>query len=141
MSNIKCNKCGMCCKSKMGPFAFPWDVSKIALHLKIEPSEFIEKYCIKNTYNVDEISVIIYSIKSNENGCVFLDNNLCVIYQFRPYQCIHAPFEFLGQYDFWRHMPCITADDFNNIDTSKNDKEVFRQLIEQNGYDQQKEDD
>lgn len=130
MSKIKCNKCGTCCKNKLGPIVFPNDIPAICNFLNIKSYVFLKEYCIKKTFASEQKSIDVYTIKSNNYGCIFLDNRLCKIFHVRPFQCVHAPLSFLGYYEYWKHMPCISPNDFKNIDTSISDKAIFKQLLE-----------
>ena len=125
----KCKKCGKCCTTTMGPFVFPDDILSICDFLKLKPKVFVIDYCIINTIVINEKRINIISIRCNENGCIFLNNNLCEIYPVRPFQCKNAPYKFLGYYEFWEHMPCVSEKDFKNIDTSKTDKEIFKKAL------------
>lgn len=127
---MKCRKCGTCCKTKIGPFVFPDDVPEVCDFLKIKPNIFLKEYCIKHEFKIGDSTVNIYTIKCDENGCIFLEDSLCGIYTVRPFQCKNAPYAFLGYYDFWKHMPCITPDDFKMIDTSETDKSKFKSIVE-----------
>lgn len=130
MLTKKCYKCGKCCRTKMGPFVFPDDVPIICDYLSIKPIDFLNEYCIKHAFTYDKNTVDLYSIKSIDNKCMFLDDKLCSIYNARPFQCRNAPYNFLGYYEFWKHMPCVTPDDFSKIDTSQSDKKRFKSLVE-----------
>ena len=125
-----CYKCGQCCKGEIGPFIFPSDVYSISSRLKISHSYFLKTFCSKHKLTTKFGDLEIYTIKCDKNGCAFLEDNLCKIFEFRPYQCVHSPFEFLGDYKYWRHMECITENDFDSVETKANDFEMFKQIIE-----------
>lgn len=128
---IKCKKCGRCCKGECGPFVFPSDVSSIANHLRLHCNTFLRDYCELHTFQILGEEVSVYSINISSEKCVFLgDNCLCKIYPVRPYQCIHAPFEFFSDYQFWSHMPCVSEMDFRNFDSRGNDVKMLQQLID-----------
>lgn len=128
---IKCNKCGQCCKGDCGPFVFPSDMPSIANYLHVNCYTFLSNYCDLHTLQVLDKQINIYSIKLCEGKCVFLgDNCLCKIYSVRPYQCIHAPFGLFSDYKFWSHMPCISETDFRENDSIENDIKMLQQLID-----------
>lgn len=129
MIHKECIKCGQCCKGEIGPFVFPSDIISITEELKITPSKFLKIYCKKHILSTKLGKLEIYTIKSNNNGCLFLDNNLCKIYKHRPFQCINSPFNFLGDYKHWKHMKCIAENDFDYIDTKLTDINMFKQII------------
>lgn len=125
----KCHKCGACCKGSFGPFVFPSDLQSISVSLAIEKSRFLSLYCIPCNIPNSE-GLVIYSLKMIGGRCVFLSEmNLCEIYEYRPYQCKNAPFNFLAEYKFWKHMNCIKGEDFVGLDSSEWDKKIFEELI------------
>lgn len=125
-----CHKCGMCCKSNFGAFIFPSDLISISSHLNISKENFLDRYCVLNTIPNDPC-LVIYSLKMKDDKCVFLNElNCCDIYSYRPYQCLHAPFQFLSEYKFWKHMSCIKESDFIGKDSSKHDMHIFKELID-----------
>ena len=130
----KCNKCGKCCFSVIGPIIFPSDLESICACLTISPSTFLSEYCVRDLIPLHNQEVEIYYLKLVNNHCVFLNYlNLCDIYKFRPYQCKNAPLGFLAKYELWSHMQCIKEEDFFGIDTRKADRKIFEQLINR-GY-------
>ncbi len=133
MPSKMCNKCGKCCKGSMGTFVFPSDVLKISNMLNVDKKYFLNKFCVKNTLDIYGKKVDIFSIKTDGGVCMFLKNNLCDIYQYRPYQCIYAPYDFLSQSGFWEHMPCLDRALLKNSDSTYNDSIMFRELLDR-GY-------
>lgn len=125
-----CLKCGQCCKGEIGPFIFPSDVDLIAKNIGVSSFVFLEKYCERHVFNTNFGKLAIYTAKCDSNGCVFLRNNLCKIYEVRPYQCVNSPFNFLGDYKFWEHMKCIERNDFKTVNTLSNDTAMFKQIID-----------
>lgn len=119
----------------MGPFIFPSDLKSISSFLRIEKHRFLREYCEPNNI-LNDLGLTFYSLKTYDGKCVFLnDNNLCEIFEFRPYQCKNAPFMFLAKFDFWAHMPCIDEKDFIGVDSTELDKAIFEELISI-GYDE-----
>ncbi|MBC8266607.1 MAG: YkgJ family cysteine cluster protein [Flavobacteriales bacterium] len=77
-----CLKCANCCTTT-GPLFTDKDISRIAKHLRIKPSEFVTKYL-----RLDEDR--LYVLKSVP--CVFLGaDNYCSIYDARPKACREFP--------------------------------------------------
>ena len=77
-----CLECANCCKTT-GPLFTDKDISRIAKHLSLKPSEFTEKYL-----RIDEDKD--YVLKSVP--CTFLDSdNKCFIYDVRPKACREFP--------------------------------------------------
>ena len=77
-----CMKCANCCKTT-SPIFSDRDVDRIAKHLKIKPSELIEKHL-----HLAEDNDYVLNIAP----CTFLDeDNSCTIYEHRPTACREYP--------------------------------------------------
>lgn len=82
-SHIDCLQCANCCKTISPRFKTP-DIRRIAKHLRIKESDFIETYL-----RLDEDGD--YVVKSSP--CPFLGaDNYCSIYEHRPGDCKHYPY-------------------------------------------------
>ena len=87
---FKCQRCATCCGDTK-------DRVRSILLLKIE-TERISQETLKG---VDEFAEeiegsepYVYRIKKTRDGkCMFLEGNLCTIYQIRPLICVFYPFE------------------------------------------------
>ena len=77
---LKCQRCGMCCKTKAGQILKPNEVDLLAEKLKLSKHQFKEKY----TFTKDGERFI-------NSPCPFL-NGGCSIYSFRPQVCRQFPF-------------------------------------------------
>ena len=77
-----CLECANCC-STTGPLFTDKDISRIAKHLRVKPSEFVERYL-----RIDEDNdYVLQSVP-----CTFLgDDNRCSIYDVRPKACREFP--------------------------------------------------
>lgn len=126
----ECKKCGECCKGTMGPLVFPSDIEPICSFLKIPHENFYSLYCQKHILSLKSKEIRVFSIKRTEYGCVFLNDCLCNIYQVRPYQCRMAPYNFLSGNRLWKHMKCLDEIRLTNSDSSKWDREIFKELLE-----------
>lgn len=126
----KCKKCGICCQGKLGACVFPSDVEPIANYLNIHPNDFLNHFCNRYSLTTKHGKVELYCLKIIDRKCIFLQNNLCEVFEGRPFQCKNAPFHFLSYYSLWKHMPCVKEEDFIHIDSSEVDKTMFSQLIE-----------
>ena len=82
-SKINCLDCAACCKNYSPRFKTP-DIKRIARHLKLKESIFIDTYL-----NLDEDGDYIVKTKP----CPFLGtNNYCSIYDVRPSDCVRFPY-------------------------------------------------
>lgn len=80
---IDCTQCANCCKTYSPRFKTP-DIKRIAKHLRMKESAFIETYL-----RLDEDGD--YVVKSSP--CPFLgSDNLCGIYEIRPSDCHRFPY-------------------------------------------------
>lgn len=82
-SQIDCTKCANCCK-QIWPVLDKDDISKFALGLKTDASEFQEQYLSRDEENSSKY-------RFNEIPCPFLKNNQCSNYSCRPEDCRSFP--------------------------------------------------
>ena len=79
---IDCLQCANCCKTT-SPIFYQKDIERVAKHLKLKPSEFIDKYL-----HIDEDKDYVL----NSAPCPFLDgDNYCSVYEHRPTACREYP--------------------------------------------------
>lgn len=79
---IDCLTCANCCKTK-GPAFSKKDISRIARHQGITPSEFADEHL---EFNEDDNYVL------KNTPCLFLQgDNKCEIYEIRPGACASYP--------------------------------------------------
>jgi Fe-S-cluster containining protein len=80
---IDCTACANCCRVATVKLT-ERDVDKLCRSMSIRPSEFLENY----TREDSEEGLVL---KQNSGGCVFLDGNLCSVYEARPHTCSTFP--------------------------------------------------
>jgi len=79
---VNCMECANCCKTT-SPAIYERDIDRLAKHLRMKPSKFIESYLNKDNDDC-------YVLKSSP--CVFLDDeNYCTVYEHRPMACKTYP--------------------------------------------------
>ncbi len=79
---IDCLDCGKCC-SGLGPRITDTDIERLADHLKIKTSVFIQTYL-----RIDEDNDYVFK----SMPCPFLmDDNFCIVYKSRPKACREYP--------------------------------------------------
>lgn len=79
---INCLDCANCCKTT-GPLFKQKDIERLSSHLKIRPSEFIEKYL----YIDEDDDYVLQKLP-----CPFLgEDNYCSVYEHRPKACREYP--------------------------------------------------
>src|ERR1700722_11237201 len=82
-AEIDCTACANCCRvTEVGITAK--DVEKLAKFVGTSESEFVDQFTA-----VDGSGAMI--LKRNEQGCVFLEGNLCSVYEARPHNCANFP--------------------------------------------------
>jgi Fe-S-cluster containining protein len=74
-----CTSCANCCRVATTQIT-ERDAERLARFLRIKTADFLRDY----TDDTEEEGRIL---KRNENGCVFLDGNLCSVYEARPHTC------------------------------------------------------
>ncbi len=77
--SIDCTACANCCRVATTQIS-ERDTERLSRHLGMKASEFLRNYTVESG---DEGRVL----KRNENGCVFLEGNLCSVYEARPDTC------------------------------------------------------
>ena len=78
-----CTACANCCRVATTQVT-ERDVEHLARFLRVKVADLLRDY----TDDTEEEGRIL---KRNENGCVFLDGNLCSVYEARPGTCEHFP--------------------------------------------------
>ena len=76
---IDCTACANCCRVATTQVT-ERDVKKLAKYLRMSVSDVLNHYTVES----EEEGRIL---KQTENGCVFLDGNLCSVYDGRPHTC------------------------------------------------------
>lgn len=80
--DVDCLTCANCCKT-MSPTFTPVDIKRISAHFDLSPAAFKEKWLYKDKTG-DWMNV--------NNPCQFLQpDNMCSIYEIRPYDCRSFP--------------------------------------------------
>lgn len=82
-AEIDCTACANCCR--VGEVAITErDIEKLAKFVGASEREFVEQYTVR-----DDAGAML--LKRNERGCVFLEGNLCSVYEARPQNCANFP--------------------------------------------------
>lgn len=97
---IDCTTCGNCCRVATTQLS-QRDVERLARFLGMKVPQFLRDYTLETK---DEGLIL----KRTDAGCVFLDGNLCSVYEARPETCRLFPHLVKGNGSFlsrmW-HMP------------------------------------
>jgi uncharacterized protein len=82
-AEIDCTQCANCCRvTEVG--INQRDVEKLAKFIGVSEREFVEQFTAR-----DDAGARI--LKRSESGCVFLEGNLCSVYEARPQNCANFP--------------------------------------------------
>jgi len=82
-AQIDCSACANCCRVPEVAITAK-DIEKLAKFIGASQPEFVEQFTAR-----DESGAVI--LKRNESGCVFLEGNLCSVYEARPQNCANFP--------------------------------------------------
>lgn len=80
---VDCMQCAECCRVATARVS-ERDVERLARHLRIAPARFQAEY----TTESEEEGPIL---RRSETGCMFLEGNLCTVYEARPDACQRFP--------------------------------------------------
>lgn len=84
--SFQCRGCGQCCRWEGHVLLTDEDIQRLALHLDLTETEFIEQYTevARNRAGL--------TIKDAKDGsCIFLEGQSCSVYIARPQQCRDFP--------------------------------------------------
>jgi uncharacterized protein len=81
--DIDCTSCANCCRVATTQVS-ERDIERLARFLGMKAAEFVRDY---TTLSPDEGRIL----KRSEKGCVFLEGNLCSVYEARPQTCQFFP--------------------------------------------------
>jgi len=116
-STFNCLDCANCCKT-IGPRLTDKDIERLAKHLKMKTSDFIEKYIL-----TDEDNDFVFK----DHPCPFLlPDNYCVVYESRPKACREYPHT-----DRKRFYQILTLS-HKNCETCPVVFEIFEELKQRN---------
>src|ERR1700720_2715687 len=82
-AQIDCTQCANCCRvTEIG--ITERDIEKLTKFVGVTHQEFLRDY----TQRAEDDELIL---KRSEAGCVFLQGNLCSVYEARPQNCVNFP--------------------------------------------------
>lgn len=77
--SIDCTACANCCRVATTQIT-DRDAERLSRHLGVKLSNFLRDYTVES---LEEGRIL----KRNQSGCVFLEDNLCSVYDARPNTC------------------------------------------------------
>ena len=126
---FQCKRCGNCCCDGREIMLMPYDLYRIAKHLKLSPRNALDRYCIPNTTSTDirdgmlRLRLVAYPAISNypRPACIFF-NGQCSIQGSKPVVCTLYP---LGRcfnpdtkeihYSLMTFEPCINNNEKHTV--------------------------
>ncbi|MBV8553276.1 MAG: YkgJ family cysteine cluster protein [Acidobacteriaceae bacterium] len=81
--SIDCTACANCCKVATTQISAR-DAERLAKHLRLKLADFLRGYTVETA---EEGRIL----KRTEAGCIFLEGNLCSVYEARPQTCEFFP--------------------------------------------------
>jgi uncharacterized protein len=91
-AHMDCTQCANCCRYSEVSIT-PFDINRIAEYLGTTPAEIVRLYTKE-----DPEGPALRLLKNSQDGCVFLDGNLCMIYDARPQTCRTFPHVAVGEH-------------------------------------------
>lgn len=90
-----CTMCGDCCRNRDDIILNPNDLFNIAKGMKIRPVKVFEQYCNMYIGHTSRIPIIRLNSVGMDKHCVFLNEKLCSVQDFKPTVCAMFP---IGRY-------------------------------------------
>lgn len=118
-----CTTCANCCKVASTPL-LDRDIEKLARFLRLTVAKFISQY-VETDESGDRV------LRRTAEGCVFLDGNMCTVYESRPSNCVDFPHVVRGEFKIVSRMwqltdrACYCPIVFNSLEAFK-DETGFR---------------
>ena len=104
---FECRQCGNCCRSdSMIPLTLD-DIYRIADFLDLSADEFFEQY---GREMVIGGSTTPMAYLARDNGCLFLQDNLCSIHFVKPLLCKYMPSTIFGNHQYLKAKLPATCD-------------------------------
>ncbi|MBV9083993.1 MAG: YkgJ family cysteine cluster protein [Acidobacteriaceae bacterium] len=76
--SIDCTRCANCCRVATAEVTSR-DAERLARYLRVSVADFWRDYTVESEGT--------FILKRNENGCIFLDGDMCSVYDVRPHAC------------------------------------------------------
>jgi uncharacterized protein len=81
---IDCTACANCCRVATAKVT-ERDLERLGRYFRLKPQRILDDYCQES----EEEGMVLK--RSEEKGCVFLDGNVCTVYDARPESCQRFP--------------------------------------------------
>ncbi|MCD1295830.1 YkgJ family cysteine cluster protein [Methanocella sp. CWC-04] len=95
---FECRQCGNCCRTnKQIPLTLD-DIYRISDYLNMDTDDFFSNYCIE--VPCGDTNIPMPYLKRGEDGCCFLEDNLCSINFVKPGICKNSPSTMFGSIQY-----------------------------------------
>jgi Fe-S-cluster containining protein len=84
-NHIDCTACANCCRCSVVSVEHS-EIEAIARHLNLSANDVVERYTVP-----EPGAPALRDLKSNSDGCIFLEGNRCKVYAARPKACREFP--------------------------------------------------
>jgi hypothetical protein len=86
-AEIDCTACANCCRvTEVGITGK--DIEKLSKFIGVNEREFVEQF---TALDASGAMILKRVTKGNQGACVFLEGNLCSVYEARPHNCVNFP--------------------------------------------------
>jgi Fe-S-cluster containining protein len=82
---IDCKACANCCRETQVNVSSE-DIERLAKYLEMPVEQVLKEYTVVDSEDRETI------LRQTKDGCVFLDHNLCLVYEARPRACRDFPY-------------------------------------------------
>lgn len=89
--HFRCRQCGDCCRNREDILLSPYDLSRIARHLSVNPKHVVDRFCHFYIGDSSRLPVVLLKSIGNDKRCPFLLNNRCSIHASKPTVCALFP--------------------------------------------------
>ena len=97
---IDCKACANCCRQTRVNVS-PTEIDTLARYLSLPREQVIKEYTIPDPEDRETI------LRHTADGCVFLDGNLCLVYEARPRACREFPYLASNERSLGGRMPSV----------------------------------
>jgi Fe-S-cluster containining protein len=97
---IDCKACANCCRETRVNVA-PTEIDTLARYLNLPREQVVKEYTTTDPEDRETI------LRHSGDGCVFLDGNLCLVYEARPRACREFPYLASHERSLGGRMPSV----------------------------------
>ena len=88
---FKCRSCGKCCKNREDILLSPYDLFRMARHLKMTSKDLVAEYCEWYVGQNSHFPIVRIKPRGANLVCPFLNGKLCRVHESKPNSCALFP--------------------------------------------------